>query len=65
MTLPKKLGTVGKQFAYRNLGIAHRNFGNFAKAEYHQQELSIAKDLGDCTGVGLANENLAIAHIDL
>jgi len=50
-------------FVYSILGRAHQNLGSFFKAlEYHAQDLSIAKEVGDRAGEGNAKGNLGIAY---
>ena len=52
--------------AYGNLGNAYRNLGDFQRAiEYHEKDLSIAKDVGDRAGEGSAYCNLGNAYHSL
>ena len=52
--------------AYGNLGKAYRNLGDFQRAiEYHEKDLSIAKDVGDWAGEGQAYYNLGISYLNL
>jgi len=49
--------------AYGNLGCAYFSKGDYAKAiEYHTQDLSIAKEVGDRAGEGAAYGNLGHAY---
>ena len=48
---------------YNNLGYANRCLGNYKKAiEFHQQSLSIAKEIGNKGSEGGAYTNLGIAY---
>ena len=52
--------------AYYNLGNAYHSLGDFQQAiEYHEKDLSIAKDVGDRAGEGLAYCNLGNAYDSL
>ena len=49
----------GEGRAYCSLGIAYHSLGDFRRAlEYHEKDLSIAKDVGDRAGEGRAYCNL-------
>ncbi|CAH3015221.1 unnamed protein product [Porites evermanni] len=55
--------TAEKADAYCNLGRAYYSFGDFHQAiEYHNQHLSIAKEVGDRAGEGCAYGNLGCAY---
>ena len=52
--------------AYCNLGNAYDSLGDFQRAiEYHEKDLSIAKDVGDWVGEGQAYYNLGISYLNL
>ena len=52
--------------AYCNLGNAYDSLGDFQRAiEYHEKDLSIAKDVGDWAGEGQAYYNLGISYLNL
>ena len=54
---------AGEGTAYGNLGNAYRSLGKFQEAiEYHNQCLSIAKEVGDRAGEGTAYSNLGYAY---
>ena len=57
---------LGEGCAYGNLGNAFESLGDFKRAiEYHQNRLSIAKQVGDRAGEGRAYGNLGIAYRSL
>jgi tetratricopeptide (TPR) repeat protein len=50
-------------FVYCILGNAYQNLGNFSKAlEHHKEHLTMAKEVGDRAGEGVAYANLGIAY---
>ena len=50
---------AGEGRAYGNLGNAYQGLGDFKQAiKYHEQHLSIAKEVGDKAGEGRAYANL-------
>ena len=54
---------AGEGSAYRNLGIAHGNLGDFKTAmEYHEGHLKIAKEVRDRAGEGDAYGNLGLVY---
>ena len=53
---------AGESVAYGNLGNAYRTLGNFKPAiKYHNQHLTIAKEVGDRIGEGRAYYSLGRA----
>ncbi|KAL9954205.1 hypothetical protein ACROYT_G041709, partial [Oculina patagonica] len=57
---------AGEGGAYGNLGNAYQSLGDFEQAiTYHNQHLSIAKELGDRAGEGSAYGNLGNAYQSL
>ena len=57
---------AGEGRTYGNLGNAYRSLGKFQEAiEYHNQCLSIAKEVGDRAGEGSAYGSLGIAYDSL
>ncbi|XP_068696759.1 tetratricopeptide repeat protein 28-like [Montipora foliosa] len=57
---------AGEGRAYGNLGNAYCSLGNFKQAiEYHNQHLSIAKEVGDRAGEGRTYGNLGNAYDSL
>ena len=54
---------AGEGRAYRNLGDAYQGLGDFKQAiKYHEQRLSIAKEVGDRAGEGRAYGSLGNAY---
>ena len=50
-------------FIYNKLGNAYQNLGSFSKAlEYHTQDLTMAKEVGDRAREGVAYANLGNAY---
>ena len=65
--MPKNWGEkAGEGRAYGNLGNAYQSLGDFKQAiKYHNQHLSIAKELGEKAGEGRAYGNLGNAYQSL
>ena len=59
-------GEIGKGDALGNLGIAYANLGETRRAiELYEQDLAIAREIGDRHGEASATGNLGLAYADL